>query len=117
MQGKIRTDKLVLRHTQKNFEFTSNATLDFAGNEWLGGRVEIKDMTLRSPALNSATESFTAAISTYPSQDTLRPAKTECKIEMNKLRVSLADSLDLFAENHPPASSCNPESTTLPIRR
>lgn len=53
-------------------------------------------MTLRSPALNSATESFTAAISTYPSQDTLRPAKTECKIEMNKLRVSLADSLDLF---------------------
>ena len=91
-----RTDKLVLRHTQKNFEFTSNATLDFAGNEWLGGRVEIKDMTLRSPALNSATESFTAAISTYPSQDTLRPAKTECKIEMNKLRVSLADSLDLF---------------------
>ena len=96
MQGKIRTDKLVLRHTQKNFEFTSNATLDFAGNEWLGGRVEIKDMTLRSPALNSATESFTAAISTYPSQDTLRPAKTECKIEMNKLRVSLADSLDLF---------------------
>ena len=96
MQGKIRTDKLVLRHTQKNFEFTSNATLDFAGNEWLGGRVEIKDMTLRSPALNSATESFTAAISTYPSQDTLRPAKTECKIEMNKLRISLADSLDLF---------------------
>ena len=96
MQGKIRTDKLVLRHTQKNFEFTSNATLDFAGNEWLGGRVEIKDMTLRSPALNSATESFTAAISTYPTQDTLRPAKTECKIEMNKLRVSLADSLDLF---------------------
>ena len=96
MQGKIRTDKLVLRHTQKNFEFTSNAMLDFAGNEWLGGRVEIKDMTLRSPALNSATESFTAAISTYPSQDTLRPAKTECKIEMNKLRVSLADSLDLF---------------------
>ena len=96
VQGKIRTDKLVLRHTQKNFEFTSNATLDFAGNEWLGGRVEIKDMTLRSPALNSATESFTAAISTYPSQDTLRPAKTECKIEMNKLRVSLADSLDLF---------------------
>ena len=96
MQGKIRTDKLVLRHTQKNFEFTSNATLDFAGNEWLGGRVEIKDMTLRSPALNSATESFTAAIRTYPTQDTLRPAKTECKIEMNKLRVSLADSLDLF---------------------
>ena len=96
MQGKIRTDKLVLRHTQKNFEFTSNATLDFAGNEWLGGRVEIKDMTLRSPALNSATESFTAAIRTYPTQDTLRPAKTECKIEMNKLRISLADSLDLF---------------------
>ena len=96
VQGKIRTDKLVLRHTQKNFEFTSNATLDFAGNEWLGGRVEIKDMTLRSPALNSATESFTAAIRTYPTQDTLRPAKTECKIEMNKLRVSLADSLDLF---------------------
>ena len=58
VQGKIRTDKLVLRHTQKNFEFTSNATLDFAGNEWLGGRVEIKDMTLRSPALNSATKLY-----------------------------------------------------------
>ena len=87
MQGKIRTDKLVLRHTQKNFEFTSNATLDFAGNEWLGGRVEIKDMTLRSPALNSATESFTAAIRTYPTQDSQRPAKTESKTAQAEMLI------------------------------
>lgn len=106
-EGQLETDKLVIRDTQKNFEFISDASLNFIGNEWLGVRAIIKDMTFRSPQLSSDMKSLVATVKTTPSKDTTRMAQVECKMEMHKLKVSLGDSLDLF---------CGKSSATLNLK-
>lgn len=106
-EGKLKTDKFMLRDTQRNFEFISNASLAFAGNEWLGGHAQIKDMILRSPQLDSDMKSLVATVRTIPSKDTTRMAQVECKMEMHKLKVALGDSLGLF---------CGKSSATLKVQ-
>ena len=81
--------------------------MNFIGNEWLGVRAIIKDMTFRSPQLSSDMKSLVATVKTTPSKDTTRMAQVECKMEMHKLKVSLGDSLDLF---------CGKSSATLNLK-
>lgn len=78
-EGQLETDKLVIRDTQKNFEFISDASLNFIGNEWLGVRAIIKDMTFRSPQLSSDMKSLVATVKITPSKDTTRMAQVEVK--------------------------------------
>ena len=106
-EGQLETDKLIIRDTQKNFEFISDASLKFIGNEWLGVHAKIKDMTFRSLQLSSDMKSLVATVKTTPSKDTTRMAQVECKMEMHKLKVSLGDSLDLF---------CGKSSATLNLK-
>ena len=106
-EGQLKTDKLVLRDTQRHFEFISNASLNFTGNEWLGAHAKIEDMILRSPRLNSDMKSLVATVKTTPVKDTTRMARVECKMEMHKLKVALGDSLGLF---------CGKSSATLKVQ-
>lgn len=94
--GKLSTDGLMLKDSLRNFEFTSNASLAFIGNDRLGARIQIKDMNLRAPGLESALQSFNATIKSTNPQDTTRIANVECKLEMNRLKARLADSLGIF---------------------
>lgn len=94
--GKLSTDGLMLKDSLRHFEFTSNASLAFIGNDRLGARIQIKDMNLRAPGLESALQSFNATIKSTNPQDTTRIANVECKLEMNRLKARLADSLGVF---------------------
>lgn len=70
--------------------------MSFIGNDKLGARIQIKDMNLRAPGLESALQSFNATIKSTNPQDTTRIANVECKLEMNRLKARLADSLGIF---------------------
>ena len=93
---------------KKRLSSTRHVTLTLPATNGLEGVLKSRiDAPAQLLPQTSATESFLRrVISTYPFPSThCAPAKTECKIEMNKLRVSLADPLDLFCGNYPPAST------------
>lgn len=96
--GKLETDSFVVRDTARGFELTSNADLRFIGNDRLGAKAEVRDLTLRAPALNSSLEQFTATIKTTNPQDTTRIAEMECKMSFSKLRANAGDTLRLFCQ-------------------
>lgn len=94
--GKLSTEGLAVKDTNRQFEFTSNAVLNFIGNDKLGARIQIKNMNLRAPSLNTDIESLQATITSTNPQDTTRIADVECKVEMNRLKAQLADTLGAF---------------------
>lgn len=94
--GKLSTEGLAVKDTNRQFELTSNAVLNFIGNDKLGARIQIKDMNLRAPSLNTDIESLLATITSTNPQDTTRIADVECKVEMNRLKAQLADTLGAF---------------------
>lgn len=94
--GKLSTEGLVVKDTNRQFELTSNAVLNFIGNDKLGARIQIKNMNLRAPSLNTDIESLQATITSTNPQDTTRIADVECKVEMNRLKAQLADTLGAF---------------------
>ena len=94
--GKLSTEGLAVKDTNRQFELTSNAVLNFIGNDKLGARIQIKNMNLRAPSLNTDIESLQATITSTNPQDTTRIADVECKVEMNRLKAQLADTLGAF---------------------
>lgn len=94
--GKLSTEGLAVKDTNRQFEFTSNAVLNFIGNDKLGARIQIKNMNLRAPSLNTDIESLQATITSTNPQDTTRIADVECKVEMNRLKTQLTDTLGAF---------------------
>lgn len=94
--GKLSTEGLAVKDTNRQFELTSNAVLNFIGNDKLGARIQIKDMNLRAPSLNTDIESLQATITSTNPQDTTRIADVECKVEMNRLKTQLTDTLGAF---------------------
>ena len=94
--GKLSTEGLTVKDTNRQFELTSNAVLNFIGNDKLGARIQIKNMNLRAPSLNTDIESLQATITSTNPQDTTRIADVECKVEMNRLKAQLADTLGAF---------------------
>ena len=95
--GKIKMAQLALRDTNKNFEFTSDASLRFFGNDVLGAQAQIQNIVLHSRQVNSTIENLSASIKTTNPQDTTRIADVQCKVNVQKLKASMpADSLLLF---------------------
>ena len=94
--GKLTMSGLFLRDTNKGFDFTSDASLAFVGNEFLGVKAEVKNLTLRSRRLQSDLQSLTAWVKTTNPQDTTRIAEMECKADLSRLKASLDDSLNVF---------------------
>ena len=95
-KGKINMSKLALRDKNKKFEFTSDASLSFVGNDVLGAHIEIGNMAFHSTRLNSSINNLSALIKTTNPQDTTRIALVECKLNANKLKASLPDTSNLF---------------------
>ena len=126
-KGKINMSKLALRDKNKKFEFTSDASLSFVGNDVLGAHMEIGNMAFHSTRLNSSINNLSALIKTTNPQDTTRIALVECKLNANKLKASLPDTSNLFCgktvatvklqptENNPtrPEIGCALEADTL----
>lgn len=95
--GKIKMTKLALRDKNKDFEFTSNASLRFFGNNVLGAQAQIQDIVLHSRRINSTVENLSVAIKTTNPQDTTRIATVHCKLNAHKLKASMfSDSLLVF---------------------
>ena len=94
--GKLNMTRLALRDTSKNFEFTSDASLRFFGNNVLGAQAKINNIVLQAPQVNSNIENLTAAIKTTNPQDTTRIATVECKLNATKLKASMPDSIFFF---------------------
>lgn len=95
-RGRVVMDSLALRDTARKFEFTSSASLSFAGDDRLDAEAEIRHASLRSPRLSSSMERLAATVRTTNPQDTTRIARMECTMTLNRLKASAGDSLSLF---------------------
>ena len=96
LAGNLSMSDLSLRDKLKDFEFTSDASLDFMGDESLVANAEIKQVALRSPKLTSDIERLKATLKSSNPQDTTRVVSLECKLELNRLKGKLNDSLSVF---------------------
>lgn len=94
--GKLTMTGLFLHDTNKKFDFSADASLAFAGNDILGAKAEIKNMALHSRRINSDLQSLTATVKTTNPQDTTRIAHMECKLNMQRLKASMSDSINVF---------------------
>ena len=95
-RGRVVMDSLALWDTARKFEFTSSASLSFAGDDRLDAEAEIRHASLRSPRLSSSMERLAATVRTTNPQDTTRIARMECTMTLNRLKAAAGDSLSLF---------------------
>ena len=93
--GKLDMKNMSLKDTIRNFEIQSNASLAFMGDEVLGVKAEINQLTLRSEKINSKVENFTATIHSTNPQDTTQIASMECNLELERLQGGIRDSFPL----------------------
>ena len=61
---------LQLRDVNKGFEFASDASLNFIGNDNLAARAEINKLVLQSKLANSNVEKLTMSVKSTNPQDT-----------------------------------------------
>lgn len=108
LAGKLSMSDLSLRDKVKDFEFTSDASLDFTGDESLVANAEIKQVVLRSPKLTSDIERLKATLKSSNPQDTTRIVSLECKLELNRLKGKLNDSLAVFTRKMNATVSIDP---------
>lgn len=98
MAGKLELKNLSLRDTNRDFEFTSDASLKFMGNDNLAAQAEINKLVLRSKLGNSNVEKLTMTVKSTNPQNTTRIADMECKFLLNRLKGNMGDSLALFCQ-------------------
>lgn len=96
--GKLNMMNLQLRDINKEFEFTSDASLKFIGNDYLAAHAEINKLVLRSKLANSNVEKLTMSVKSTNPQDTTRIADVECEFTLNRLKGNMGDSLALFCQ-------------------
>lgn len=96
--GKLKMTNLQLRDVNKGFEFTSDASLNFIGNDNLAARAEINKLVLQSKLANSNVEKLTMSVKSTNPQDTTRITDVECKFTLNRLKGNVGDSLALFCQ-------------------
>ena len=108
LAGNLSMSDLSLRDKLKDFEFTSDASLDFMGDESLVANAEIKQVALRSPKLTSDIERLKATLKSSNPQDTTRVVSLECKLELNRLKGKLNDSLSVFTRKMNATVSIDP---------
>ncbi|WP_462357994.1 AsmA family protein [Phocaeicola coprocola] len=96
--GKLKMTNLQLRDVNKGFEFASDASLNFIGNDNLAARAEINKLVLQSKLANSNVEKLTMSVKSTNPQDTTRITDVECKFTLNRLKGNMGDSLALFCQ-------------------
>lgn len=106
--GKVTMNGMSLQDTAKGFEFTSDASLAFLGNDFLAARAQISKLVLRSRCLDANLSSLTATAKTTNPQDTARIAKMDCKVELNQLKGNMGDSLAVFCKKTTATISLEP---------
>lgn len=95
--GKLNMKGLFLRDTNKDFDFTADATFAFMGNHVLGAKATVSNMNLQSRRLNSTLQNLTATIGTTNPQDTTRIAHMKCNLTLNRLKASMPlDSIHAY---------------------
>lgn len=95
--GKLNMKGLFLRDVNKDFDFTSDATFAFMGNNVLGAKATVNNMQLQSRRLNSTLQNLTATIGTTNPQDTTRIAHMKCNLSLSRLKASMPlDSLHAY---------------------
>ena len=89
---------MLLRNVNKGFEFSSDASLAFVGNDFLGAHAEITKLALQSKRINANLQRLAATVKSTNPQDTTRIVDVECKVELNQLKGRMGDSLAVFCK-------------------
>lgn len=95
--GKLALKDFELKDTAKDFDFFAHADLNFHDHETLQAELEIREIRLNSRKITSEIERMKAQVTSTNPQDTTRIVTLQCKLEMNKLRANMGDSLKLYS--------------------
>ncbi len=98
LKGKLDMKGLMIKDVNKNFEFTSDASLGFIGNDNLGARATISKLFLKSRFLNSQLQKVTATVRSTNPQDTTHITNVECKLDMDMFKGNMGDSIAVFCK-------------------
>lgn len=96
-KGNLALINFGLKDANKGFDFTSNASLNFTGDNTLQAQAEIDNLVLNSKLLTSTIDKFTADITTTNPKDTANIINLACKFGMNKLKANMGDSIVLYS--------------------
>lgn len=96
LSGELGLNDMLIQDSLKGFDFSSNATFRFSGDQTLQAEVEISRLLLRSKNFSSSMEHLKAQVTSSNPQDTARIAEVECRMEMNKLQASTGDSVTFY---------------------
>lgn len=94
--GKVEMERITIRDTLRHFDFSSNASLAFIGNDWLAARVVVRNASLNAPRIVAAVDSLKASVKTTNPQDTTRIAHVVLDLNASRLKGAMGDSLRLF---------------------
>ena len=96
--GKLNMQGLALRDSTKHFEFLGDASLAFVGNDFLAAKLDVSTIKVRAPRLSSDVAHLKATVKSTNPQDTTRIVSVECKLEVNRLKGALGDSLGVYCQ-------------------
>jgi len=111
VNGDLNLNAFSLKDKNHDFELTSNASLNFSGDNTLQAKAEVHQLILHSKELSSTVESLSADITTSNPQDTTRIVDLECNFGLNKFKTKIGDTISFYS------GRSNAKITIAPGRR
>lgn len=97
LSGKLDLAEFELKDVTKDFNFVSNASFTFSGDNSLQAEAEIRQMIWKSRRISSTVERLFAKVNSSNPQDTTRIVSLRCSLNLNKLKASMGDSISLYS--------------------
>lgn len=92
LSGELNLDDILIQDSLKGFDFSSNASFRFSGDNTLQAEAEINRLSLKSKQLSSSMERLSAKVTSSNPQDTIQIVALECHMEMNKWQVNVGET-------------------------
>lgn len=96
LSGELNLNDILIQDSLKGFDFSSNASFRFSGDNTLQAEAEINRLWLKSNQLSSSMERLSAKVTSSNPQDTARIVDLVCQMEMNKWQAGLGDSVSFY---------------------
>lgn len=108
LAGQLDLKGFELKDTAKDFDFLGNATFRFRDNETLQAQMDIRQLVLKSPRLNSEIERLVANVTSTNPLDTTRIVSLQFDLEASKVRAAMGDSIRFYCGNSKTKGSLAP---------
>ena len=97
VKGDLELTNFNIKDTKNDFQLTSNASLNFSGENTLQAQAEIQQLILNSKVITSTIERMSAQIKSSNPQDTTQIVNLECSFGVNKMKANMGDTVTFYS--------------------